>query len=107
MQTNDRCETARIDRDADETERCGRCEALPDLGPMRRAPLGEVRLDPATGLVAVAVDDTDGMSRAAGHGWRVVGLDPLLSVCFGWRGDWDVAGWDTVGNVLEMAGVAQ
>lgn len=89
-----RCETARMDRAADENERCGRCAALPDLGPLIRGPLGEVRYGPL-GQVAIAVGGVVGSVNR----WRLVGDDPQAGG-HGWRTDWDVAAWTVRGNVL-------
>jgi len=95
-----RCETPRINQQADETRRCTRCEALPDLGPIQYGPVGEVRRS-ADGLTVVCV---------GGHGdcrWKVIGEDPV-PLAYGWRDDWAVACFASVGNVLDLtpAGVA-
>lgn len=96
-----RCETARIDRDADERNRCYRCGSLPDLGPLRYGPLGEVRRSPE-GLVAVCHRGRigDGDRR-----WKVIGDDPVPAL-HGWRDDWDVAQFPVIGNVFELSGEA-
>lgn len=95
---NHRCPTDRIDTRAVERERCARCAALPDLGPMQPAPEGEVRRSPDGRLVAVCVHH----DHDAGRGWRVVGdSDPAPHMHF-WRSDWEVVDWVPVGNVHEL-----
>lgn len=88
-----RVETSRIDPGAGEVDRCQRCAALPDLGPLRRGALGEVRRSPE-GLVAVC------HRTRIGNGWRwkVIGEDPEPGG-YGWRDDWQVASWTPVGTV--------
>ena len=98
--------TTRLHPACEHDEACPRCTVLaPGLGPMVRPPLGEVRRCPDTGVVAVAVSD-DPLARAGSHGWRVVGEDPLYSVCFGWRGCWAVSGWERAGHVFHLAATA-
>ncbi len=78
-------------------ERCSRCAVLSNLGPLPPTITGEVRRSP-DGLVAVAGSGTNSDRR-----WKLVHSDPD-PFGYGWRGDWDVADWVTVGNVLTMAG---
>lgn len=84
--------------DSAEMRKCPRCLAVPDLGPLPGTVTGEVRRSP-DGLVAVA-----GSGTSADRRWRLVHPDPE-PFGYGWRRDWDVAGWETVGNVLDLAGV--
>jgi hypothetical protein len=92
-----RCATDRINRGADETEHCANCSALPDLGPLRYGPIGEVRRSP-DGLVVVASQDVCHPSRAGGTRWKVIGLDPVPGM-YGWRSEWHVAAWEVVGAI--------
>lgn len=91
-----RCETARIDRTASEDYRCIRCASLTNLGPMARGPLGEIRRGP-DGQVAVC-HDAGGFDRR----WKLIGAE-TEPMAYGWRGDWHVATWVVVGNVLASA----
>jgi hypothetical protein len=91
-----RSETSRINQAADEKHRCTRCTALPNLGPIVFAPIGEVRC--SDGLLVVCYRDRIGDGRR----WKVIGEDPVPGA-YGWRDDWDVERFTAIGNVCEMA----